>query len=164
VRSLGSPVSRDFPSTYTITVVDNTEKELGRFHYPSFSGFIFDRTKSKIALTSSQPKQSIAIRTSRLIQVKGPSGSREWIRSNFDESLNIQTISIDMSGEAVDKNWELELSNGEQRERIEISYKHNGESAESHSFFSLSLDWPEYLIILMAIVFGILCFIQYYSE
>jgi hypothetical protein len=46
---------------------------------------------------------------------------------------------------------------------VHVSFKTSGEG-EEHSFISLSLDWPEYLIILMAVVFGVLCFIQYYTE
>lgn len=75
----------------------------------------------------------------------------------------MQTISFDMGGEKEEKVWWIEVGNGELREKVSIAYRFVGEQA-GHNFLSLSLDWPEYLIILMAIVFGILCIIQYYSE
>lgn len=57
------------------------------------------------------------------------------------------------------------MSNGEHREKIPIFFNKTGEAAvDNHSFISFSMDWPDYVIAIMASTFGLLCFMQYYSE
>lgn len=88
--------------------------------------------------------------------------SSKYIRSTFDSDKGVQTVAIDMSGENVDKSWSFELAKGRQVDQIEVSFKVDGEGhQESHSFISFSMDWPEYLIIIMAVVFAVLCFFQH---
>lgn len=57
------------------------------------------------------------------------------------------------------------MSNGEQRQNISISFNKTDEAAaDNHSFLSFSMDWPDYVIVIMALTFGSLCIMQYYSE
>lgn len=87
------------------------------------------------------------------------------MRSSFDEDRGIQTVTIDMTGESEDKKFSFELRRGKQVEKIQVSFKVAGESTkESHSFLSFSLDWSEYLIVIMGVVFVVLVYIQHISE
>lgn len=62
----------------------------------------------------------------------------------------------------VEKKWTLEISSGDQIEQILIVFD-PVEKVEP-SFWSFNLDWPDYLIIGMALVFAIICYIQYSSD
>lgn len=35
---------------------------------------------------------------------------------------------------------------------------------DNHSFISFSMDWPDYVIVIMGLTFATLCILQYYSE
>lgn len=57
------------------------------------------------------------------------------------------------------------MSNGQQQEKISIIFNKTGEAAvDDHSFISFSMDWPDYVIVIMGLTFGTLCILQYYSE
>lgn len=98
VRILGSPEHADFPNTYTIFIFHDSN-ELARFDYPSLSSkFTFDRNKRNIVLTSSEPRQTINIRTLNRVHIKAPSMSSSFVRTTFDSERSLQAVTIDMSG------------------------------------------------------------------
>jgi hypothetical protein len=52
------------------------------------------------------------------------------------------------------------LSAGQQRERVTVMF---GKSND-RSFWSLSMDWPDYMVLGMILVFAVTCFAQYMKE
>ena len=139
---------------------------MARFNYPSASsGFSFEPSKKNIALSPFKPMEVIHIRTLEKVHIKTASAKSHFVKSTFDGERGLQTVTIDMSGAEGEQSWEVELMGEKKSEVVRVSFKASGEGeTQQHSFISLSLDWPEYLIILMALVFGVLCFIQYYTE
>lgn len=98
VRILGSPDHPDFPTSFTIFILDDSN-ELAHFDYPSLSSrFSFDPSKKNIVLTSSEPKQTIIIRTASRVNIKTPSFTNSFMTSTFDSERSLQTVTIDMSG------------------------------------------------------------------
>lgn len=85
------------------------------------------------------------------------------MHSSYDESDGVQSIRIDMKDYPVDVAWWVQLSCPEQSEEVQIRYTRE-EGGASHSFWSLNLDWPDYLILLMTLVIGTICYIQYSTE
>lgn len=93
-----NPLSPDLPPYFTITVIDSLEYEFGRFNYPSYNGFIFEREINKIDLSSKQPRQNFDIKTPKDLKIISSESSKRWLKSSFDKEKSIQTVSIDMSG------------------------------------------------------------------
>ncbi|MCB0368147.1 MAG: hypothetical protein KDD45_01595 [Bdellovibrionales bacterium] len=87
----------------------------------------------------------------------------EWVNSNFNDYNKIQTINIDMSTHSGDKTWYLELECRGQREEVKFVFSEKSEENKSdkdRSVLSFNLDWPDYLIFLMAVVFAVTIYIQ----
>lgn len=68
-----------------------------------------------------------------------------------------------MNGLKNDQTWWLELECVGQKESVKVVFSVENKG-QNQSFWSLSLDWPDYLIILMALVFGTICYVQYSNE
>ena len=98
VKITADRFSADLPPHFTITVTDNSEVEFGRFYYPSYNGFIFDRSTNTINLSSKQPREKLSIKTLKSLNIISSESSKRWLKSHFDQDKNIQTVSIDMSG------------------------------------------------------------------
>ena len=63
----------------------------------------------------------------------------------------------------IDRTWWLHLSCDGQQEKIKMVYS-TKEKGSNRSFWSFNMDWPDYLILSMAIVFGSICIYQYRNE
>jgi hypothetical protein len=76
------------------------------------------------------------------VQIQVGTSNSQYVSSSFDADRHTQQVVIDMSSEGADRNWDFDLVSGDQVEKIRVAFKYTGESADSHSFFSFSLDWP----------------------
>lgn len=145
----------------TIVIKDNTNSQLGEFTYQVKPHFTLE--KNEYALSASSPQDTIKIKTSSQLNVSAKGGKPDWIHSLYDEKEGLQTLKIDMKEYPVDVTWWVELSCPEQSEEVKIAYVREGGS-KGHSFWSFNLDWPDYLILLMTLVIGTICYIQYSNE
>jgi hypothetical protein len=68
-----------------------------------------------------------------------------------------------MSSSEGDVTWWLELACEGQREELRVVFSKDNKGKE-HSFWSFNLDWPDYLIMMMALVFITICIIQSLNE
>lgn len=149
------------PEKVAIIIKDNSNSQLGEFTYQVKPHFTLE--KNEYTLTASSPKDTIKIKTPSQLNVTARGGKLDWIHSLYDESDGLQTIKIDMKDYPVDVTWWLQFSCAGQNEEVKIAYMREGES-KGHSFWSFKLDWPDYLILLMTLVIGTICYIQYSNE
>lgn len=69
-----------------------------------------------------------------------------------------------MAGHSGELTWWLELSCPGQKEEVKFTFSAEKEKEKGSSFWSMNLDWPDYLIIVMGLVFAIICYTQYSND
>lgn len=114
-------------------------------------------------MSPSHSKETLKIQTPIQLNLTSRNGKVNWVDSKYNQDSSLQTIFIDMSAEEKDAIWWLELSCEGQKEEVKVMFSKDNQGKE-HSFWSFNLDWPDYLILAMAVVFITICLIQYFSE